>query len=89
MNRFSGQTAIVTGAARGIGRAIAERLASEGATLALADINGAGVRAAADEIGSGSFAIIADIAEPNNTGQTGTTGIAGSLMPNPTSSGPM
>ena len=66
MNRFSGQTAIVTGAARGIGRAIAERLASEGATVALADINEEGVVAAAAEIGGDSFAVGADIAEPDS-----------------------
>ena len=63
MNRFSGQTAIVTGAARGIGRAIAERLAAEGATVALADINEAGVQATAAEIGGDSFGVGADIAE--------------------------
>jgi len=34
---FGGETAIVTGAARGIGRAIAERLGAEGAAVALAD----------------------------------------------------
>lgn len=38
-DRFSGQTAIVTGAADGIGKAIATRLAAEGATVALFDIN--------------------------------------------------
>jgi|APSaa5957512535_1039671.scaffolds.fasta_scaffold71098_2 meso-butanediol dehydrogenase / (S,S)-butanediol dehydrogenase / diacetyl reductase len=38
MNRFNDKVVIVTGAASGIGRATAERLASEGATLALADI---------------------------------------------------
>ena len=66
MNRFSGQTAIVTGAARGIGRAIAERLAAEGATVALADINEAGVQATAAEIGGDSFGVGADIAEPES-----------------------
>ena len=66
MNRFSGQTAIVTGAARGIGRAIAERLAAEGATVALADINEAGAQAAAAEIVGDSFGIGADIAEPDS-----------------------
>jgi len=37
--RFEGQVAIVTGAARGIGEAIARRLASEGARVAIADVD--------------------------------------------------
>jgi 3-oxoacyl-[acyl-carrier protein] reductase len=36
--RFEGRTALVTGAAQGIGRGVAERLASEGASLVLLDI---------------------------------------------------
>ncbi len=37
--RFEGKVVVVTGAAQGIGRAIAERFASEGARLVLADVN--------------------------------------------------
>ncbi len=40
---FAGQTAIVTGSARGFGRAIARRLAKGGARVAVADVNLAGV----------------------------------------------
>ena len=47
---LSRRVAIVTGAARGIGKAIARRLAQEGAHLALADIHADGVQEAADEI---------------------------------------
>jgi 3-oxoacyl-[acyl-carrier protein] reductase len=46
MTRFAGKVALVTGASRGIGRAIAARLASEGATVVL---NYAGNEAAAAE----------------------------------------
>ncbi|MBK8860325.1 MAG: SDR family oxidoreductase [Sphingomonadales bacterium] len=42
--RFKGKKVLVTGAASGIGRATAIRLASEGATLTIGDINEAGLR---------------------------------------------
>jgi NAD(P)-dependent dehydrogenase (short-subunit alcohol dehydrogenase family) len=39
MKEFAGKHCVITGAARGIGRAVAERLASQGADIALMDIN--------------------------------------------------
>jgi len=43
VDRFSDKVVLVTGAASGIGRATAERLASEGASLALSDVNADGL----------------------------------------------
>ena len=48
--RLAGKVAVVTGAARGIGRRIAEDLAGEGAVVALADINARGTRAVAEQL---------------------------------------
>ena len=58
---LSGQTAIVTGAATGIGEAIAHRLASSGATVAIVDLDLGGAEQVAAAIASGSFAIRADV----------------------------
>ena len=41
-SRFEGKAAIVTGAAQGLGKAVALRLAREGADLAAVDIQAAG-----------------------------------------------
>ena len=56
MNRFEGQTALVTGAARGIGLAIAARLLDEGASVVLADIDGEEVERAVARLPAGSAA---------------------------------
>ena len=48
--RLKGKIAVVTGAAQGFGLEIARGLAAEGACVALADVNEAGVAAAADEL---------------------------------------
>jgi NAD(P)-dependent dehydrogenase (short-subunit alcohol dehydrogenase family) len=50
--RFEGQVAVVTGAASGIGLALSGALARRGAVVVLTDIDGAAVKAAADDIGT-------------------------------------
>ncbi|MEM4969617.1 MAG: SDR family NAD(P)-dependent oxidoreductase [Sulfolobales archaeon] len=65
--RLSGKVCIVTGAARGIGRAIALRLAREGASLALIDILGDELLKTSDEVKSISphvLPIKADVSSP-------------------------
>ena len=63
MRRLAGKTALITGAARGIGRAFAEAYAREGARVAIADIDLTRARAAALEIGDAAFAIEMDITQ--------------------------
>lgn len=52
MSRFAGRVAIVTGSARGIGLATATRLASEGATVVVNDVDRAAIASAVDADGS-------------------------------------
>ena len=50
MRQFSGRVAVVTGAASGIGRAIAERLAAEGMRVVLADVEEPALDVAVQEL---------------------------------------
>lgn len=64
MKRFEGRVAVVSGAAQGMGKAVALRLGTEGATVIAADINGKGAEATAKEIGGKSFGQQTDIGDP-------------------------
>jgi NAD(P)-dependent dehydrogenase (short-subunit alcohol dehydrogenase family) len=64
--RLNGKVAIVTGAAHGIGRAIAKRYGAEGATVAVCDVDAGGAEAVAREIadaGRTAVAIVTDVSD--------------------------
>ncbi|MEO0821212.1 MAG: L-iditol 2-dehydrogenase [Pseudomonadota bacterium] len=63
MMRLTGKTALITGAARGIGLAFVRAYAREGARVALADIDVARARMAATEIGDAATAIEMDVTD--------------------------
>src|SRR5262245_51482173 len=69
MFELTGQTAIVTGAATGIGEAIARRLARAGAAIAVADLDVDGASAVAQSIGGASFAVRIDISRSDSAQQ--------------------
>lgn len=60
---LTGQTAMVTGAATGIGETIARRLAKAGATVVVADMNPAGAAEVAQSIGGTAFSVEVDVTD--------------------------
>ncbi|MEV0032467.1 SDR family NAD(P)-dependent oxidoreductase [Nocardia sp. NPDC050793] len=65
MKLEAGQVAVVTGAANGIGRAVAQALCDRDIRVVLADIDGDAVARAADELGSDTVAVPTDVADPH------------------------
>ena len=61
MNRLEGKSALITGSARGIGRAFAQAYIGEGATVAIADIDLDRATATARELGPAAFAVEMDV----------------------------
>ncbi len=66
MGRLDGKIAIITGAASGIGKATAQRVAAEGARTVIADLNAAGAKEVADAIaaaGGEAIAVTVDMGD--------------------------
>jgi NAD(P)-dependent dehydrogenase (short-subunit alcohol dehydrogenase family) len=65
--RFIGRTCVVTGGAQGIGARTSERLAAEGAKVAVWDLDASGVERTADQIrsqGCEAVGIVCDVSDP-------------------------
>jgi len=69
MRRFEGRIAVVSGSARGMGKAVALRLGEEGATVVAVDIQAAGAAATAEALGGSSVGYGCDIGDEASVGK--------------------
>lgn len=63
MNRLAGKTALITGSARGIGKAFAQAYIKEGAKVCIADINIEAAQKTATELGDSAVAVGMDVTQ--------------------------
>lgn len=63
MNRLNGKSALITGAARGIGLGFAARYVAEGATVAIADIDAGAAAEAARSLGDAAYPVALDVTD--------------------------
>lgn len=75
MNRLDGKTALITGAARGIGLGFAQAYVREGAKVVLADIEFERATKAAEELGNSAMAVRMDVTQQSSIDQAITTAI--------------
>jgi len=66
MNRLQGKSALITGAARGIGRGFAQKYIEEGAQVAIADIDLDAAKKTASELGPAAYPIHIDVSDQNS-----------------------
>ncbi|HEY1585622.1 MAG TPA: 3-oxoacyl-[acyl-carrier-protein] reductase [Polyangia bacterium] len=66
MARLSGKVALITGGARGIGRATAQAFAAEGARVIVADVDADATEATARALGGGAIGLAVDVADPQS-----------------------
>ena len=64
--KLKDRAAIVTGGAQGIGKAIAEKLSEEGASVAIADVNEEGAKAVAEGLPGEGLGVRADVSSPDD-----------------------
>ncbi|MBS7422283.1 L-iditol 2-dehydrogenase [Pseudomonas syringae] len=69
MKRLEGKSALITGSARGIGRAFAQAYIHEGARVAIADIDLQRAQATASELGPNAYAVRMDVTDQSSIDQ--------------------